>query len=84
MTILSHNEITGKGKQTYWSVQSFDNNFMDDEYYGTFEECAKYIKDTYNRTEGGKYDEYGVQTALIDTQNGIFTYCHEVIYFNEK
>lgn len=56
---------------------------MDDEYYGSFEEVTDYILDEYGKTEGSAYDEYGVQAALIDVTNGVFTYCHEVVYFNK-
>ena len=71
MTILNHNEITCKGTEYFYSVESDDNSYNDDEFNGSYEECVEYA------TKEG-YDNSNCQIALIQVEDGCAVYCHEM------
>ena len=71
MTILKHNEITCKGTEYFYSVESEDNSYNDDEFNGSYEECVEYA------TKRG-YNNENCQISLIEAEDGSWVYTHEV------
>ena len=60
-----------------YSVEYGANNYADDTYNGTLNECIDYVKQHITREDAA---EYGLQIAEIGINSeGLFEYCHALI-----
>lgn len=71
MTILKHDEIICKGTEYFYSVESEDNSYNDDEFNGSYDECVEYA------TKCG-YNNENCQISLIEAEDGSWVYTYEV------
>ena len=66
---------------TAWSVEDERNGYMDDLFIGeTYEECLNYMR---ANKEDWMTTEYDFQIAQIQIDDGLSTYCYELIKKDE-
>lgn len=74
MTIKGEKTFKGKGTEYIYSVETESNSFRDDLYNGTLLQCKRYCQEN-----GLKLGE-DTQIALIQTEDGIEVFTHDIEY----
>lgn len=76
-------QITGRGREYFWSVESERNSYEDDEYNGNYNECVEYAKQ-HGYTNYDLYAPIQADTAcqisFIQSDDGKFTECIDTIH----
>ena len=72
-----HDEITGEGREYFWSVESENNSYNNDEFNGRYAECVKYA--TQQGYTNADESDNACQISFIESEDGIFRECLKTV-----